>query len=270
MRSSCRGVTSNSTARESGTSASERTGRPVSIVPPSSARRARHGVGDGLRPAPGAGPAGDVPRGEEHQAHAVVSGRDSGRNAWAAAPAKSPRASSVEKARPATVAGRMPRSPNAGQRERVAGHPQQRGEHRGREVVPATGGPADVPVPGPAVLAQARHRVVERPVEHPGAAVVERVDEGDLRVDQLEAVALEVGRLEERRHRGQGVDRRAHVVEEARQGELRGAGPAADGVGAFEDEHRAARLRARDGGGQPVGTGSHDHDIGHVVTLGCS
>ena len=48
IRSSWRGVTSNSTARESGTSASDRTGRPVSISPPSSAMRAGHGVGDAL------------------------------------------------------------------------------------------------------------------------------------------------------------------------------------------------------------------------------
>ena len=200
----------------------------------------------------------------------VVNGRDSGRNAWAAAPAKSPRASSVEKARPATVAGRIPRAPNAAMRERMAGHPQQRGEHRGCEIVPAAGGPADVPRPGPAVLAQALHRVVDRPVEHAGAAIVERVHEGDVGMDQLEAVSPEVGRLEERRHRGQRVDRRAHVVDEARQGERRAAGPATDGVGALEDEHGTARRRARDRGGQPVRTGAHHDDVDHVLTLRCA
>ena len=104
----------------------------------------------------------------------------------------------------------------------------------------------------------------------PRPPVVERVDEGHLGVDELETVSLEAGCLEERRHRGQRVDGRAHVVLEPGQRQLGGAGAAADGVGRLEDEHGAAGLGARDGGGETVGPGSHDHDVRHRFSLGCS
>ena len=93
---------------------------------------------------------------------------------------------------------------------------------------------------------EAGHRVVERPVHHPGAAVVERVDERDLRVDQLEAVAVEAGRREERRDaRASGWIAEHTSWRNPGSVELRGAGAAADGVGGLEHEHRAAGLGAR-------------------------
>ena len=64
---------------------------------------------------------------------------------------------------------------------------------------------------------------------------------GDLGVDELQPVALEVGLREERRDRGERVDGRADVVAEARQRELRGAGSAADRVGGLQHQHGAAR-----------------------------
>ena len=139
-----------------------------------------------------------------------------------------------------------------------------------RQHVPAASGPADEAIPRPAVSAEAGHRVLQRSVHHARAAVVERVDERDLRLDQLEAVAVEARRREERRGTRHRVDGRAHVVPEPGQRQLRGARSPADGVGGLEHDDRASGLGDGDRRGEPVRTGSHDHDIGHVVSLGCS
>jgi len=57
------------------------------------------------------------------------------------------------------------------------------------------------------------------------------------------------------------MDRRADVVAEAGQRQLRGARPAADRVPRFEDEDRASRLGEGDGGGQPVRAGADDDGV---------
>ena len=67
-----------------------------------------------------------------------------------------------------------------------------------------------------------------------------------------------VGRTASRRP---GVDRGAHVVAEARQGELRRAVAAADRGRRLEHEHGPAAHGQGQRGGQPVGTRAHDHRV---------
>jgi hypothetical protein len=57
------------------------------------------------------------------------------------------------------------------------------------------------------------------------------------------------------------MNRGADVVPEAGQRELRGTGPAADGVLRLEDEDRAPGLCERDRGGQPVRPGADDDRV---------
>ena len=174
---------------------------------------------------------------------AEVCGRDRGRNVWAAHPANNPRASSVRNDLPIHVAGGTPRRPNPAIVSGCFGTCRIGREQRRRQRRPATRGPSDVPIPCRAVHPEPGDGGVEGTMEQPRPPVIERVGEGHLGVDELETMSLEAGRLEERRHRGQGVDGRAHVVLEPGERQLGGAGAPADGVGGLEHEHGAAGLR---------------------------
>jgi hypothetical protein len=77
----------------------------------------------------------------------------------------------------------------------------------------------------------------------------------------LDQVELEVERLEERRCRGERVDRRADVVAEAGECELGGARPAADGVTRLDDKDGPSRLGECDRGGEPVRPGADDDGV---------
>jgi hypothetical protein len=50
-------------------------------------------------------------------------------------------------------------------------------------------------------------------------------------------------------------------VAEARQGQLRGAGPASDAASRFEDEDRSSGFCERDRGSEPVGTRPDDNRV---------
>jgi hypothetical protein len=78
---------------------------------------------------------------------------------------------------------------------------------------------------------------------------------------RLDQVELEVERPEERRCGGERVDRRADVVTEAGEGELRGARPAADGVARLEDANGAPGLGEGDRGSEPVRPGADDDGV---------
>ena len=71
----------------------------------------------------------------------------------------------------------------------------------------------------------------------------------------------EIERAEERRFRDERMDRRAHVVTKAGQGQLRRPGPAADGLVALEEEHGPSRLRERHGCGEPVRPSADDDGV---------
>ena len=80
-------------------------------------------------------------------------------------------------------------------------------------------------------------------------------------MDPLQAETLELERTEEGgcdRHR---MDDGADVVQETREGQLLGARTATRGIVAFHHEGGEPGTGERDGRGQPVGTGAHDHNV---------
>ena len=203
---------------------------------------------------------------------AEVSGRDSGRNEWAARAGEEPARLVGGKARPATVAGGSAAQPEAGHASSGwRGHAQQRGEDRRRQHVPAAGRPADVPVPGRAVAPRPATVSSSDRCSTPARPSSSGWTSGDLGVHQLEAVALEVGRREERRDRrpaGGWPSRRRGGSPGSVSSAVRVPPPIVSAASSTSTERPASAHG--DGGGQPVRSGSHDHDIGHAVSLGCS
>jgi len=95
--------------------------------------------------------------------------------------------------------------------------------------------------------------------DRPGAVVAERVGERHLGPQQLHAEPLEVEIEEERRQGRHGLDCRADVVVEPRQGELRGSATSAGDAGPLEHLHAQAGACQHERGRQAIGAGS-DHD----------
>jgi hypothetical protein len=102
------------------------------------------------------------------------------------------------------------------------------------------------PSPAIVVLAERGHRRLGRALEQDRGSVVERVGDRGGRLDPVEPVLGERQRPKQRRRDPERMDRRADVVDEARQRQLGRAASASDRVGCFEDAHRAA------------GAGEHD------------
>jgi hypothetical protein len=96
------------------------------------------------------------------------------------------------------------------------------------------------------VLATERRR---RALDDQSRAVVERVRERGGRRDPVD---VEAEGAEERRCRGERVNRGADVVSETRERQLRRPCAAADRVLRLEDEDGASGLREGDRGGEPV------------------
>jgi hypothetical protein len=80
-------------------------------------------------------------------------------------------------------------------------------------------------------------------------AVVEWMCECRRRLDPID---VELERVEERRRRGERMDRGADVVTEPRKRQLRGARPAADRVPRLDDEDGTSGLRECERGSEPV------------------
>ena len=101
------------------------------------------------------------------------------------------------------------------------------------------------------------------PPQQAGTAVIERMGELDLGPEELQAEAIEVLCLEERRGDPHRVKSRAVVVDQARQGGLARADAATGPVGGFEHPDRQPRFRKGDGRGQSVRPAPDDNGFGH-------
>ena len=223
-------------------------------------------VGDGGRAALGDRPPVHVSCGGEHHAH-----RRGGRPVERAVDVRRRAAEEGPGLR-----GPEPRGEHGGRQpgpepeprhpQGVAGPAQHRPEHVAGKLVEATDQRAEDTSPGLPVRSQPRAGLVERADQDPRRTVVQGVREVDLGVPPDEAVLGQRERGQERRRDGERVHGGADVVQEAGQGQLRGAGAAADRVLALEHRDRPARLRERDRGGQPVGTGADDDRVeAHAV-----
>ena len=101
-------------------------------------------------------------------------------------------------------------------------------------------------------------RGFQRAVAGGGGAVIERVGEGDRRMNPLQPVALQPERLKEGRPGGERMDGRAAVVPDAGQRERFGGSAAADGALRLAQRDAPAGLREHDRGRQAVRAGA-DH-----------
>lgn len=120
--------------------------------------------------------------------------------------------------------------------------------------------------PGFCVPAERGLGVVEITLEGDGRAVVEGMGERGRRVNPPEAVGMQRQGRKERRTGGERMDSRSEIVEEAGEGELKGAGGAARLRFGLEDVDAKASLRKDDGGGEAVGASADDG--GAAITHG--
>ena len=94
--------------------------------------------------------------------------------------------------------------------------------------------------------------------------VVERVADAVWRIDPAQAVPGKVQVGEERRGPAEGMDRAAHVVDEARDRALRRAGAAAHRLRPFEERDWMTGPRELDRGRQAVGSAADDDGVWSV------
>ena len=111
----------------------------------------------------------------------------------------------------------------------------------------------------PRVGAEALRRLLHGAPDARRATAVEGVRVGELRLAQRDLLRAE--RPKERGGRGERVDRRADVVREAGERELRGLAAATRRLRSLEDLDREACARERHGGGETVRPRSDDYSI---------
>ena len=115
---------------------------------------------------------------------------------------------------------------------------------------------------GRAVPAQRRGDIADiGPYAH-GTSAVERMGERDVGCQQPDAVMRKVEVAEGRRGEQEWVDRRAHVVAEAVDGQLGRPAAAARVVRRLVDVHGQAGTGQQHGGDESVRPGAHDEDVG--------
>ena len=116
-------------------------------------------------------------------------------------------------------------------------------------------------VVGPAVAIEPGRGGRERALEDDGPPLVEGMGDRGIGVDELDAVRRPVDRPEERRGERERHDRRAHVVAEPGERQLRGPGAATDRRSGLVDTHRATGPSQRHGRGQTVRTRTDDDGV---------
>ncbi len=114
------------------------------------------------------------------------------------------------------------------------------------------------PPPHFTVAAESTRRVVQRPKQNAGAAIVERVREVDLGPAPLKAVLGEPERVQKRRPCRHRMHGRAVVVEQAWDRQLTGPRPTPDRLLGLEYRNPHARTGQRHRAGEPIGSRTDD------------
>jgi hypothetical protein len=128
----------------------------------------------------------------------------------------------------------QPGQPEPGQGERVAREVEDRPEQLRGEALGVPDQRTEQPPPRASVVGapidiQPGGGGRERALEHHRAIGRQGMGERSIGMHDVDTERRQVERAEERRGRGQGHDRRAHVVAEAGERQLHGPGPAPDG-----------------------------------------
>ena len=133
----------------------------------------------------------------------------------------------------------------------------ERAEHRIDEILGRRDErPDDLLVPA-SVPSEAFDRALQAPEQDTRAATIERMAEGDVRLDPV----ADTGRAEEGRCGSERVYRRAHVMQEAGQRQcLRPRAPS-DHPCSLGHHHTPSRSGELEGGREPVGACADDHGI---------
>src|SRR5687767_13543490 len=134
----------------------------------------------------------------------------------------------------------------------MSGELYDRAGHHALQASPVACDPADDSAPGLPVAAEAPRRLLDGALEHDRGAIVEGVRERGGWMDPLEPVLAEWQLAEERRRRGERVDRGAGVVDDAGLRQLGGPAAAADRVLRLIDPHQEPLARERDRRSEPV------------------
>ena len=91
-----------------------------------------------------------------------------------------------------------------------------------------------------------------------GRTVIERMGDGYIRIDPLQAMLSKRHGAKSRRCHRERMHRGTNIMHETRQRQLRRSRASADGRLRFEDRDREPSLRERDGCRQPIRSGPDD------------
>src|SRR6478752_977807 len=152
----------------------------------------------------------------------------------------------------------------AGQRQRMMRHPQQRTHDVLGQRIETGRRLAEQAAPPGTIGAQPVGRGLDRAVQHARATPVERVDAVNFRQAPRQAVTIETQAGEELRADGHRMDRRAVVVQQAGNDRLAAARATPDFVGGLQNGDLEAGLGEGDPGGQAVRPGPHDDRVAHA------
>ena len=171
------------------------------------------------------------------------------------------RPGAVERPGPPRWPERTAASPNRAISSGLSGNRMRRREHVRREARPFGDERAVQRAPVPTLLSQAGGGGVDGALQHGGRAVIERMGQRGRGLDPLEPEIRERERAEERRGKRKRVNRGAHVVDVAGQGELGGSEAAAQRRLRLPQDRLEPGAREDDCGREAVGSRSYDHRV---------
>ena len=137
----------------------------------------------------------------------------------------------------------------------------QRAEQLGEHERPIVDEWLQQPLPCGAVGTEPRRSLVHAAVQHTRSTAIERVSEWNFWIAPPQPVRAEPIECERRGRHAKGMDRRADIVDEARQRELGGTCAATDLGSRFQDQHRATGFGQAYRSGKPIGPRAHNDRI---------
>ena len=142
----------------------------------------------------------------------------------------------------------------AGEGKRVGGEVQRSREDFRRQLVPVANQRGEEGAIRGGVVSKGGARFLHAACESGGGGVIERMCDGDGRVDPLQTVVRKRERAEERRRQRHGMHGGTDVMQVPGQRQFERSSTAADGLVRFADQHRQTGAGQHDGSGEAVRT----------------